>query len=519
MRATRTCGPERTSGVSSPSTRATYRVCPGTEVLPGGRILLGGEPPRLIRLSDSGAELLGAVLSDGHPGELGERELRLLDHLVGAGLLHKTPPPLFDALDVTVVIPVRQPAPFLGELVSLLAGEKGLLVVVVDDASPDAGAATRDTVGARASVVVRESRGGPGAARNAAFVTTTFVAYLDADTVLETADPLGWLRLCLSHLADDAVGLVAPRVKSFPGTSGLARYEETDSPLDLGEVPGEVGAFRRLSYVPATALVGRSSALAELGGFDEALSYGEDVDLVRRLEKAGWKVRYEPAAVVFHRPRKSLFSLSRQRFFYGTAAGPLEARHPGTVPPFAASPSAFVAAAGLVAGGSALAGGRARLSAAWLGAAGLSFLVTSRRLSAKLERAGCPGASKLAARLVFRADHAAAGALLRAFRRAWWPLGLLLVSKKRRRRPLFALAAAAIGHGRLAVLRTRWHTTPTGERLAALCSEVAYGLVDDVSYSAGLWAGAVRTGSLSALWPRVVRSEQTDRRETKDPLG
>ena len=41
-------------------------------------------------------------------------------------------------------------------------------------------------------------------------------------------------------------------------------------------------------------------ALEALGGFDESLTVGEDVDLVWRLVAAGWTVRYEPGATVRH---------------------------------------------------------------------------------------------------------------------------------------------------------------------------------------------------------------------------
>ncbi|MBF6096422.1 glycosyltransferase family 2 protein, partial [Nocardia cyriacigeorgica] len=71
------------------------------------------------------------------------------------------------------------------------------------------------------------------------------------------------------------------------------------------------------------------AALAELGGFDERLRFGEDVDVVWRLTDAGHLVRYHPAAVVTHRPRATLGSWLRQRYDYGTSAAPLARRHPG----------------------------------------------------------------------------------------------------------------------------------------------------------------------------------------------
>ena len=61
--------------------------------------------------------------------------------------------------------------------------------------------------------------------------------------------------------------------------------------------------------------------------FDPALRYGEDVDLVWRLEAAGWRIRYEPDVVVLHDERDRI----ARRFWYGTSAAPLARRHPGKI--------------------------------------------------------------------------------------------------------------------------------------------------------------------------------------------
>ena len=91
----------------------------------------------------------------------------------------------------------------------------------------------------------------------------------------------------------------APARRSSTATTSLAR------PLDLGPVEGRVRARTRVSYVPAAAVVVRTTPSGEVGGFDEDLRVGEDVDLVWRLDEAGWRCRYEPAAAVTHavRPR------------------------------------------------------------------------------------------------------------------------------------------------------------------------------------------------------------------------
>ena len=75
-------------------------------------------------------------------------------------------------------------------------------------------------------------------------------------------------------------------------------------PLRVALLPPRPGPARRRScaragrvaYVPAACLVVRRAALGE--GFDESLRVGEDVDLVWRLDAAGWLVRYDAGVVV-----------------------------------------------------------------------------------------------------------------------------------------------------------------------------------------------------------------------------
>ncbi|MGH9488222.1 MAG: glycosyltransferase family 2 protein [Terriglobales bacterium] len=52
----------------------------------------------------------------------------------------------------------------------------------------------------------------------------------------------------------------------------------------------------------------RRSAFLDLGGFDPIFApyYSEDLDLSYRARKRGWKLGYEPAAILFHAPSSSV---------------------------------------------------------------------------------------------------------------------------------------------------------------------------------------------------------------------
>jgi GT2 family glycosyltransferase len=63
-----------------------------------------------------------------------------------------------------------------------------------------------------------------------------------------------------------------------------------------------------------------------LGGLDERLAAGEDIDLSWRAQLAGYRLGFAPRAVVERRHRQDLRSLARQQYRYGVSSGQLYRR-------------------------------------------------------------------------------------------------------------------------------------------------------------------------------------------------
>ena len=449
----------------------SLRADGGTRVLAAGRVLLGGSPLRLLRLSDAGARTVRSWL-DGEPVGDGAAQRALARRLVHAGVLHPVYTGGPTTADVTVVVPTRTdgtavPGPRAADGTAVPGqmgpAPDGVRVVVVDDGSPVPvpGAASR-----------HPTPRGPAAARNTgtALVRTGLVAFLDADVRPEP----GWLDALLPHFADPAVAAVAPRVRSEPGSSALARYEQARSPLDLGAAPAPVRPGGRVGYLPSAALVVRTAVLRELGGFDERLRFGEDVDLVWRIVGSGRQVRYEPAATVWHRPRLSWPRWLRQRLDYGGSAAPLALRHGSAVAPLRVSRWSALAW-GLVAAGHPVPGVT-------------TALATAALLPRKLGRLGVPAAESLRLAL---AGHLGAGALIAdAVTRSWAPLAMPLLALSRRGR--WVLAAALCRH-LLEWRRTRPPLDPARFVLVRAA--------DDLAYGAGVCWGCLRHRTVRPLLP------------------
>lgn len=450
----------------------------------------GGSPPRVMRLTDAGRrawhELQAGPVRSRPAGLLARR-------LTDAGLAHPVPPKRTDRADLTVLVPAYDRADDLDRCLAALGCDYP--VVVVDDGSRDPAAIARVSAAHGARLVTRAVNGGPAAARNTGLesVRSEFVALVDSDC----RPPAGWLEPLLAHFADPLVAAVAPRVTPDAHDTWCGRYTAASSSLDLGKHPARVAARGRVGYVPTAALVARHAALVDVAGagevFDAALRVGEDVDLVWRLDAAGWRVRYEPGVAVAHREPDTWTGLLTRRFRYGTSAAALARAHPDGFAPLVLHPWPTLAAAGVLTG-------RPTLAAAGFGAA-----VTSTART--LHRADVPTAGLVPA--IGDAVQQTVLALGRYATQLAAPL--LVVAAAAPGSPRRRLAAAAL---LLAAPLTAWaqrrpRLDPARYVLASIMDESAYG--------AGVIAGSARGRSARALRPvitwRPLRIDKsTDRR-------
>lgn len=449
-------------------------------VLGRGSALLGGSPTRLLRLAPAAQSLLTG-------GRLEVRDAvsaQLARTLLDATVAHPRPCGGPSHRDVTVVIPVRDNWSGLHRLTSSL---RGLRVVVVDDGS-SAPISPDDFAGLDCDVEVLRHpvSKGPAAARNTglAACTTDFVAFLDSDVVPRR----GWLEALLGHFCDPTVALVAPRIVGLTRSDHVvARYEAVHSSLDLGLREAPVLPYGPVSYVPSAAIICRRAAVSAIGGFDESLLSGEDVDLCWRLVESGARLRYEPIALVAHDHRTMLWDWVLRKAFYGGSAAPLAARHPDKMAPLVISGWTLVPWV-LMALGSALGYLVSLVFAA----------VTGNRVATALR--GPDTRPSDVAVVTARGLGAGGLQLAAAICRHYWPVALLAALLSQRCRQVVIIAAIVDG-----VVDWLRHARTRGDdaQPIGLVAYVALKRLDDLAYGAGLWGGVVRERNIAPLKPQI----------------
>ena len=216
-------------------------------------------------------------------------------------------------------------------------------LIVVDDGSSNAAlvAAISTKFGA---ILIRSAHGnGPASARNLGLSRSSHehVLFVDSDVKL-VPSTLSRL-LCWTDMPE--VMVVGPRIVAGgngrdPGA--LQRAFHTCFPLDMGRASFSVcdldpNGRKTSKYFPSAVLLVRRNAVLGLGGFDESLRYGEDVDLLWRIAEAKGIAVYDPRAWAYHLVDQKPIRQLMKNFQYGRSNSPLAKRHPERMSAFSAS--------------------------------------------------------------------------------------------------------------------------------------------------------------------------------------
>ena len=230
---------------------------------------------------------------------------------------------------VSIVIPLHVDGPTFRRDLATYAdleypGDVQLIVVADKDVDLDGVAA--DTV-----VTGRELTG-PAEKRDAAFPVATgdVLAYIDDDA---RPDPQ-WLLRGVRHFARADIGAaggpgVTPPEDGFWERAGGAVYA---SYLGSGPVRYRFTPCRPrvVDDYPAYNLLVRRTALEQVGGWGSSFYGGEDTKLCLALVERGWRIVYDPEAIVYHHRRPLFLGHLKQIWNVGVHRGYFVKAFPAT---------------------------------------------------------------------------------------------------------------------------------------------------------------------------------------------
>lgn len=146
------------------------------------------------------------------------------------------------------------------------------------------------------------------------------LVYLDDDATADE-DWLTWLAVCFQdervgaaggpNIAPPAIGATENAIMCAPGSPAHVMLNDTEA-----------------EHLPGCNLAVRKRVWEEVGGFDERYrTAGDDVDFCWRVLEHGHRLRFHPAAMVWHERRRTARAYLRQQTGYGRAEALLIAQH------------------------------------------------------------------------------------------------------------------------------------------------------------------------------------------------
>jgi len=223
-----------------------------------------------------------------------------------------------DSPFVTVIVPTYNRKKLLKNLLNSLLSQSypanKFEIIIVDDGSKDG---TREMVGIYQKGTNRnlkyfyQQNKGPGAARNTGIRNSegSLIVFIDDDCIASS----NWLQEIIGGFDDFNVAGVGGRIKTIATKSIISEYCSYIGVMEKPIMQGDT-----VKYLVGANSSFRKEHLNAAGWFNETIPLGgEDLDISFRLEQAGYKLKFNPEAVIYHLHKQTLKELLVTFFKYG----------------------------------------------------------------------------------------------------------------------------------------------------------------------------------------------------------
>jgi biofilm PGA synthesis N-glycosyltransferase PgaC len=187
-------------------------------------------------------------------------------------------------------------------------------VIFIDDASQDH---TADIIRAYTAkypyfhlLRLQENQGKAGALNTALrYVTTSYVLVLDADTIV-SGKTLKWLVLPFTRRSD--LGAVTANPLPMNRDCFLSKLQTAEFMSIIGLIKRTQGIIGYFFTITGCATLFKTEVLRQIGGFS-SITATEDIDVTWRIQKASYKIWFQPQAVAFIQVPNRLRDFWKQR--------------------------------------------------------------------------------------------------------------------------------------------------------------------------------------------------------------
>src|ERR1700733_15645683 len=213
-------------------------------------------------------------------------------------------------MSVSIIVPTFNGASRIGNCLDALLKQtagRDAEILVVNDGSADN---TADVVARYSGVrLITQSNAGPAAARNRGALAAqgTVILFTDDDCV-----PMPeWLAAMIEPFKD----------RNVVGVKGVYRTRQRRLVARFVQIEYE-DKYRLMSDVPHIDFIDTYSAgfrrdrFLEMNGYDTSfpVACAEDVELSYRMSARGWKMKFVPAAVVYHTHPNTLWQYLKKKY-------------------------------------------------------------------------------------------------------------------------------------------------------------------------------------------------------------
>jgi glycosyltransferase involved in cell wall biosynthesis len=225
---------------------------------------------------------------------------------------------------ISIVVPTFNSAKVLGtcleSLTNQTVGQEKYEVIVVDDGSTDG---TKDVVAKYPVTYIYQQNSGPAVARNNGVrqAEGEIILFTDADCEPQS----NWIEEMVKPLRDPQV----------VGVKGIYKTRQKELIARLVQIEYEhkyerMKKFKNIDFIDTYSAAYRKDIFTKYGGFDERYPKAsvEDQEFSFRLSRDGYKMVFNPEAVVYHKHSARLMDYLRKKYKIAFWKAFLLKRHP-----------------------------------------------------------------------------------------------------------------------------------------------------------------------------------------------